>query len=404
MSPSAHRPADRYSPLYFLASVGAGGLAVTFFMYLLFWVPHPGQTVPVFEDIARAFASGGAAMKAAVALAAAGIAVFGALNLRYLAWNIVAFTAFRRSEAYAALKGGNGESALLAIPLALAMSVNVGFILGLVFVPGLWGVVEYLFPFAMVAFGLIGALALSQIGAFLGRILAAPGGFDPEANNSFAQLLPAFALAMVAVGFSAPAAMSGTPLTVGAALILSTFFGTAALLHAVVAGIVAVGAMLRHGVAREAAPTLTVVIPLMTVLGIMALRQSHGLHTTFDVHATAGETLMFLTRALSVQVVFAGLGLAVLRRQGYFAAFVTGQKASPGSYALVCPGVALSVMLHFWLNKGLVPAGIVERFSAGYWGVTLLALALQAATIWLVLHLNRRHFGRRPAEALVAAG
>ncbi|MCX7644848.1 MAG: hypothetical protein N2Z62_06055 [Rhodobacteraceae bacterium] len=397
------RPADRYSPLYFLASVGAGGLAVTFFMYLLFWVPHPGQTVPVFEDIARAFAGGGLPLRAAIAIAVAGIAVFGALNLKYLVWNLSAFAAFRHGEAHAALLRSNGEPALLALPLALAMSINVGFILGLVLVPGLWGTVEYLFPAAMTAFGLIGALALAQTGAFLGRILSAPGGFDPEANNSFATLLPAFALAMVAVGLAAPAAMSGTPLTVGAALILSTFFGTAALLHAVVAGITAVGPMLRHGVAREAAPTLTVVIPLMTVLGIMALRQSHGLDTTFAVHATAGETLIFLTRVLAVQLLFAGLALAVLRRQGYVAAFVTGAKISPGAYALVCPGVALSVMVHFWLNKGLVAAGLVERFSAGYWAITLVALALQAATIWLVLHLNRRHFGRRRPEALVPA-
>ena len=32
------------------------------------------------------------------------------------------------------------------MPLALAMSVNVGFIIGLTFVPGLWNIVEYLFP------------------------------------------------------------------------------------------------------------------------------------------------------------------------------------------------------------------------------------------------------------------
>ena len=52
------RAADKYSPLYFLASVGAGGLAVTFFMYLMFWVPHPGRPVPIFEDIIAAFATG----------------------------------------------------------------------------------------------------------------------------------------------------------------------------------------------------------------------------------------------------------------------------------------------------------------------------------------------------------
>ena len=53
MTTTAQRPADSYSPLYFLASLGAGGLSVTFFMYLMFWVPHPGQPVPVFEDILK---------------------------------------------------------------------------------------------------------------------------------------------------------------------------------------------------------------------------------------------------------------------------------------------------------------------------------------------------------------
>jgi hypothetical protein len=403
MSASPARPADSYSPLYFLASLGAGGLAVTFFMILLFWIPHPGQTVPVFEDIARVFAGGSTGLKLATAMAMAGIAVFAVLNLKALAWNLAAFARFRQTEGYARLRASNGESALLALPLALAMSVNVGFILGLVFVPKLWLIVEYLFPMAMVAFGLIGLLALRQIGGFLGRILSQGGSFDTGAHNSFSQMLPAFALAMVAVGFSAPAAMSGTPLTVGAALILSTFFGTAAVLYALVAGITAFGAMLQHGTAKEAAPTLMVVVPLMTVLGIMALRQSHGLHTTFEGHVSDGDTLMLLTRLLTVQVLFAALGMLVLRRQGYFAEYLFGAKTSPGSYALVCPGVALNVMIHFWLNKALVPTGIVEKFSAGYWGITLVALALQAAMIGLVLYLNRRHFARPAQPALVPA-
>ena len=66
---------ERYSPLYFLASLGAGGPTVTFFMFLMFWVPHPGQPVPIFEDIAKAFATGGVPMQVAIAVAMAGIAV-----------------------------------------------------------------------------------------------------------------------------------------------------------------------------------------------------------------------------------------------------------------------------------------------------------------------------------------
>lgn len=391
-----------YSPLYFLASLGAGGLTVTFFMYLMFWVPHPGQPVPVFEDIAAAFATGGTPLRVAIGLAMAGIAIFGFLNIKALVWNLIHFRAFRATDAYARLRQSNGETALLAMPLALAMSVNVGFIIGLVFVPGLWSVVEYLFPLAMVAFGLIGWLAFAQIADFLGRVLSNGGLFDVTAHNSFAQLLPAFALSMVAVGFAAPAAMSTTPLTVGASLIVSTFFGTAAAVYTIVAAITAFSSMLQHGTAKEAAPTLMVVVPIMTVLGIMALRQFHGLHTTFESHMTAGETLMFLSRLMTVQLLFAGLGLLVLRRQGYFADFVFGNGTSAGSYALVCPGVALNVMLHFWINKGLVATGLIAKFGVAFWGLTAVALVLQVAMIVLIFRLNRQHFGHGAPAAVPA--
>ena len=108
------------------------------------------------------------------------------------------------------------------------MSVNGLFIVGLVFVPGLWNVVEYLFPFALAAFLAIGAFALLIIGDFLGRVLTKGGVFDVTAHNSFAQLLPTFALAMIAVGLSAPAAMSTNSFVVSAGVMLSTFFGMAA--------------------------------------------------------------------------------------------------------------------------------------------------------------------------------
>ncbi len=402
MSPSSSVADRSYSPLYFLASLGAGGLAVTFFMYLMFWVPHPDQPVPVFEDIARGFATGDLRMQAIVIVAVAGIAVFGFLNIKALIWNLARYRAFRTTEAYAKLRNSNGETALLAMPLALAMSVNVGFILGLVFVPGLWSVVEYLFPMAMVAFGLIGWLAFAQIADFLGRVLSTGGLFDVTAHNSFAQLLPAFALSMVAVGFAAPAAMSGTPVIVGASLILSTFFGMTAAVYTVLAATTAFASMLQNGTAKEAAPTLMIIVPILTVLGIMSLRQFHGLHTTFDSHMAAADTLMFLTRLMSVQLVFAGLGFLVLRRQGYFRDFVIGKSTSPGSYALVCPGVALNVMLHFWMNKGLVATGLLAKFGVGYWSLVAIAVVLQVLMIALVLRLNRQHFGHHEPAVVPA--
>jgi len=397
------RPVDNYSPLYFLASLGAGGLSVTFFMYLMFWVPHKGRPVPIFEDIVSAFQSGSLPLQIAIAIAVAGIAVFAFLNVKMLLWNFSALGKFQKTGNYETLRNSNAETTLLAAPLASAMTVNALFIVGLVFVPKLWTIVEYLFPMALAAFLFIGVWALRTIGDFLGRVLTKGGVFDVTAHNSFAQLMPAFALAMVGVGLAAPAAMSTNTVTVGTSLVLSTFFGFASILYTVVAAVTAFNSMLHYGTAKEAGPTLLVIVPIMTVLGILFLRQDHGLHTTFGVHGTAGETMVFLARMLTVQVVFLMLGVLVLRRQGYFADFVMGPKTSPGSYALVCPGVALSVMLHFFVNKGLTAAGIIDKFSMAYWAVTAIALLSQALMVWLVFRLNRQHFGKSAAAAAVPA-
>ena len=399
MDRSVTRPADTYSPIYFLASLGAGGITVTFFMFLMFWVPHPNQPVPVFEDIATAFAQGGLPLQTAIAIALIGIAVFAFLNIKSLIWNLQSLSAFKKTDSYAKLRETNAEATLLAMPLAMAMSVNAMFIVGLVFVPQLWSVVEYLFPIALLAFAAIGVLAFRMIGAFLGRVLSKGGVFDVTAHNSFAQLLPAFSIAMVSVGFAAPAAMSTSSATVAIALMLSTFFGVAAILYTVIAATTAFASMLQHGTARESGPTLMIIVPIVTVLGIMFLRQSHGLHVAFDTHAQAGETMIFLAQLLSIQVAFLLLGGVVMMRQGYFNDFVIGSKTSPGSYALVCPAVALSVMIQFFLNKGLVAAGAVEKFGVAYWGVTGIAIVAQVVAIALVLRLNRQHFARRAVAA-----
>lgn len=383
--------ANRYSPLYFLASVGAGGLTVTFFMWLMFWVPHTGRPVPIFEDNWAVLTGGTLAQQAMVLGAWAGIAIFGFLNLKLLAFNLGRFAAFRRSDAYEAFAKSNAGSQVLALPLALAMSVNAAFILGLTFVPGLWSVVEYLFPVAMAAFLAIGWLAFRELGHFIKERLHS-GGFDCSANNSFAQMLPAFALAMTGVGLAAPAAMTLVPVVAGVSIVLSTFFITAAIILALIVMVMSVRPMLEHGVNVEAAPTLMVVIPLMTVIGIAILRQNHGLHVSFEAHGTAADTLVLLTRFLSIEVIFALFGLAVLSRVGYVARFVTGSETSAGSYALVCPGVALSVMTHFWLNKGLVAAGIVAKYSVAYWAISGVAVAFQFAMIVLVWMLARKHF------------
>ena len=392
MALHTNRPSDTYSPLYFLASLGAGGLAVTFFMWLMHWIPHPGRTVPVFEDITAAFAAGPVLTQGMIVVAMIGIAVFAFLNLKLLVWNLRRYAAWSKTEAFAKFSKTNAQSQVMAMPLALAMSVNVLFIIGMVFVPGLWAVVEYLFPLALVAFIAIGVFAFKLYGGFLGRVLT-EGGFNCAANNNFGQVLPAFAFAMVGVGLAAPAALSTVPALSGLGLVLSTFFLMTSGLIAVVAMILGLRSMMENGANPETAPTLSIIVPLLAVLGILSLRQTHGLGEHFGSPEMAGETLVMLARFLSVQVLFLLFAGLILIRQGYAKRFLFGNENSPGSYALVCPGVGFAVLIHFFVNKGLVDAGLIVKFGPTFWALTAVALASQLAMIWLVLHLNRRHFG-----------
>lgn len=396
------KPSDTYSPLYFLASVGAGGLTVTFFMWLMFWIPHPGKTVPVFEDIMAAFAQGNPLTQGMLVIAMAGIAFFAFQNIKLLVWNLQRYSAWRKTDAFQTFSKTNAQSQVLALPLALAMAVNGGFILGLVFVPGLWSIVEYLFPLAMIAFLAIGVLALKQYGNFLGRVLT-EGGFNCAANNNFGQILPAFAFSMVGVGMAAPAAMSTSATVAGASIAISTFFLMTSALIAVVAMILGLRSMMENGANADTAPTLLIIVPLLTVLGILMLRQAHGFGVHFGIEGGAGATLSLTSKLLGAQFAILLFGGLVLVKQGYAGRFLFGSENSAGAYALICPGVALSVMMQFFLNNGLVKAGIVDKFGIAFWAITALAIAAQFAMVWLVLLLNRRHFGTpKGAEAVPA--
>nr|WP_321467787.1 hypothetical protein [uncultured Desulfobulbus sp.] len=391
MHPTENKPSDTYSPLYFLVSLGTGGLVVTFFMWLMHWLPHPGRPVPVFEDIAAAFTSGGIMRQAMILAALVGIAFYAFLNIKYLLWNLSRYRVWKQTEAYTQLRSSNAETQLLALPLTLAMHVNVWFILAMVFVPRLWQVVEYLFPLALVAFLAIGLLALHMLGAFFGRIMTT-GGFSCAANNSFAQALPAFALAMVGVGLAAPAGLSSNTQVAGIGLVLSSFFLVATVLVGAVALLLGIRSLMENGANIETAPTLSIFIPMLTIIAILSLRQNHGLNEHFALTSGGAERLMMLSQYLSVQLLFALFAGTVLIRLGYAGRYLTGREASVGSYALVCPGVALAVMVHFWLNRGLVDTGLIAKFSPTYWMIAFMALTLQGATIWLVFTLNRKHF------------
>ncbi len=391
---------EKYSPALFLASLGNGGLAASFYIYLHFMLKHlkmevAGHDKPVtvpmctFDAIKPVLLGDNLLTSILVGLVLLAILFFAVRHYYFLIWNIREFNAFKKTPAYTALVSSNAEISLSAIPLTFAMSINVFFILGGVFVPGLWNFVEYLFPMALAGFLVVGIFAVRIFLKFMTRILAS-GDFDCARNNSLSQMIAVFAFAMVGVGFAAPGAMSNTLLWSVIGIIGSMFFLSLTVLIGLQGLFMGFRAMMQFGIDRENSPTLWIVIPIVTLVGIALVRVDHGLHMNLHVHTQPGQMFTNLFFLLSLQVVFGMLGWLVMKQVGYFDDFIDGNERSNLSYALICPGVALHVFSMFVLNMGLVRLNVLPKFGVVYWIIVAALVFLQLKTVLLVFKLDRK--------------
>ena len=380
-----------WSPLHFLAALGAGGMVVTFFMYLLFWVPHPGQPIPVYNDWVSHLQTASLAEQGLIILALVGILVFAWLHFSWLLLNLKHYRQFKVNGGVENIAGTNAHTQLMAMPLTYAMSINASFIIAAVFVPGLWDIIEWIFPVAMLVFVLLGIWASRIYLSFFGHVLQ-HGSFDNTTNNSLAQLLPSFAFVMIGVGLSAPAAMSHNEVVIGISYLLSLFFVTSALFLGLIKLIIGMNDMFKEGASRASLPTLWVVIPILTTAGIAITRLSHGLQTLELGQGASNYILLMII--FSLQIMFTLMGLAVMQRMNYFQALLNREENSPVAFALICPGVALVVMGHFVVNKVMVASGIISQFGVVYIGLSFSLIVLQLFTGWLLLRLARDHFVR----------
>ena len=380
---------EEYSPLYFLSALGAGGAVITFFMYLMFMTPHEGLPLPTWETLQAILQGNNPVMQTLVVISMLGVILLALLHVRLLVWNIREYQYFKRTEAFRKLMSSNAEVQLMAIPLTLAMTINVGFIVGALFVPGLWSVVEYLFPLAILAFGIVGWYAARIFIDFMSRVLVT-GHFDCSSNNNLSQMLAIFAFGMVGVGFSASAAMSTVPLTSGIGFMLSLLFISTAGLLAATKLILGFRAMLEYGIDRESSVTLWVIIPIISVRGIALYRLSMAMHHNFGLHVEPIQSLGLLSVLISVQILFALLGYVVMNKMGYFSAYVFGKEKSVGSFALICPGVAGYVLGFFFIHIGLVGTGLLAKNSLAYFFLLVPLVVLQIQTLMTMFNLNSK--------------
>lgn len=379
-----------WHPSYWLASLGAGGLSISFFMYLFWMVPHQDTPMPTFAHWTQALMADSTSpvMQVIVLLSVAAILALGLLHIALLVWNIKEYNAHKGTEAFNKLVNSPAEVQMLAIPLTLAMTVNVMFIFGALFVPGLWSVVEWMFPGAIAAFVVIGYFALKMYGRYLGRMLT-QGGYRSEEHNHLSPLMAAFTFSMISVGFAAPAAMSHIPAVIATASVLSYLFLVAAVLVVLFVLVSGITAMMKHGLQEQATPSLWMLVPIITLLGIEWIRMEHGLAHLFNTKMNPADNFQMLTLMVMLQAVVLAVGYRVMKLNGYLDNYLHGDERSPVAFGLVCPGVAFFVLNMFWWHIGFVSTGIVAKFGIIYWIGIALFFVVQTITVSALFRLTR---------------
>ncbi|MDS9472916.1 TsoY family (seleno)protein [Sporosarcina pasteurii] len=390
---------SNYNPLYFLAALGNGGLAVSFFMYLMFMVPHPNTPMATFNDIYPYITGGSPFVSISIVVALLAIIYFAVKHFEKIIWNVKEFNKFKKTEAYQALRSSNGEVSLMAIPLTFAMMINVLFILGAVFIPGLWNYVQLLLPFALLGFMVVGYYALNLFVRMMTRFMTT-SSFKEEANNHFSQLLSAFAFTMVAVGFAAPGAMSHNIIVSSVGILFAILFTLVSLVLITVWIALGLQSIFKSGFALEAGPSIWMLIPILTLIGITGVRVTSGLaHNFLGIDPNPLISFVGLGAIITAQIVVGILGYSVLTKISYFNTFTKGSQNSAGSYGLICPGVAFSVLGMFFIHWGLVQNGVVDKFSIAYFIFLAPFTIVQFKTIQVLSKLNKKHFNSTTVTA-----
>ncbi len=379
---------DKFSPMCFLSALGAGGLSVSFFMYLMFLVPHPNTPLATYDFVVSALLKGDW-LSLVTAFSLVFIIAFAYLHFKLLVWNTKQFNLYKKSKNYEDLLNSNSQITLMTIPLTYTMTINVCFILGAVFVPGLWGVVEYLFPFALIAFAIAGYFALKIFINYFTRLLT-KGDFDFSKNNNLSQMISIFAFSMVAVGFAAPAAMSHNIIINSIGIFAALFFATIAVLFMFIQITIGFKNMLELGLGLETAPSIWIIIPILTLLGITIIRILFSLEHNFNAPMSKSSLFVLTSIILSLQIVFGILGYIVMKKMGYFEKYIESANKSAISFALICPGVAFMVFGMFFINFGLIFNNIVDKYSLAHFIVMLPFIYIQVKTIIYFFKLYKK--------------
>lgn len=390
-------PRPQFQVLHILAALGAGGMTASFFFIVNFMTYHPETAFISFDQLKANYLGGTSMNQIVVQLYMLGATASAILHFVLLRRWFKGFAQFRQTPAYETLKNSNAEVQLMAIPLTLTMSMNVFFILGAMYIPGLFDVISLLgIQAQMIDFMLVGAgiyftvmlvMALKIFSVYWMRLV--DGNLDFVQNSNLAQLLAIFAFGMIGVSLGA---LSFSKIQ-GIALFgmsMAYIVVTLTILLGLIKLIIGFKSIFEKGIPAPATVTLLLPMVITGMIVVGLLRADIGAIHALDIPRDGTYHLLLTTIGIGFSFFVALFAISVMRRKHYFQQLKQG-KLDSSAFALICPGFAFEIQLVLWLNIGLVFTGFVTFDSTIYYLLWAPMVALQLVTIYFFSKLLKQH-------------
>jgi hypothetical protein len=326
----------KFSPLNFLAPLGAGGLSIAFFAFLNYTFDHGKGLIYITQT--HSLLSGSKLLFYSVM--EFGMAFFAIIHIVLTIYFIKVLIQWLKTDSYKELmKNPLTSSAIFAPFVSIAMTMNV-----------FLAAVRYFFPSVAVNLqGLMlpGFIVWVVLWLFTMRMEirvlkhSFMTGFNIDSIN-FGWLMQAFALSMVTVTGAGIAAMSQNKTIADIAMFMSLVMGSMAIFLVVVKMVsVFKSQFKRDGLPdKQFLPSILIIVPTVTVMAIAIFRFGHYLEHHQGLHLH-GFFLIVVTLAYAFETWYLMFGLSLLRD---YIKMNLLKEYHVSQWGLICPFVAYSVM------------------------------------------------------------
>jgi len=331
-----------FSPLSFLASLGAGGLAVAFFVLINYTLPHGKGLI----NFSQTHQNTSGAWEIIYSFLEGGMIVFALTHFVLSLILLPRLISWVKSKEYKNfLNDPLKNSGLLAPFISLAMTMNVMLAVVRYFVPVLYNNLQGLMLPGLLVWVVLWFFTLKMAIKLLQ--ISFKKGFDIS-KIYFGWLLYPFSLGMISVTGAGISAMSQNPVLAHTAFFLLLVSATMGLFLL----LVKLGSIFQNHFAldglpeKQFLPSLLIIVPNITLYAIIAFRIGHYLHNHLGVHLNAYYVIVMVT-AFAFETWYLIFGLGLLK--DYFKKHFR-KEFHVSQWGLVCPFVAYGVLGAFVYN------------------------------------------------------